>query len=155
MPPGGRSHCRLQYDRRRRSGHGLSVGWQGQLRHARYIAETASTRTGALELPTSLAGETTTRAPTGGTTPTFDMGFTLYTTGTTSGQALLNEQPSDAKATVNLSTSTKGTSLGAVMSSSELVYITGGTGASSATSGAITGVIHYFVDDPYDGQQNV
>ena len=91
----------------------------------------------------------------GGTAPTIDMGFTLYTTGTTSGQALLNEQPSDAKATVNLSTSTKGTSLGQVMSASELVYITGGTGASSATSGAITGVIHYFVDDPYDGQQNV
>ena len=84
-----------------------------------------------------------------------DMGFTLYTTGTTSGQALLNEQPSDAKATVNLSTSTKGTSLGQVLSATELVYITGGTGASSATSGAITGVIHYFVDDPYDGQQNV
>ena len=28
----------------------------------------------------------------GGTAPTIDMGFTLYTTGTTSGQALLNEQ---------------------------------------------------------------
>ena len=52
---------------------------------------------------------------TGGTSPTIDMGFTLYTTGTTSGQALLNEQPSDAKATATLSTSTKGTSFGAVM----------------------------------------
>ena len=92
---------------------------------------------------------------TGGTSPTIDMGFTLYTTGTTSGQALLNEQPSDAKATVNLSTSTKGTSLGAVMSSSELVYITGGVGASAASSGAVTGYIHYFVVDPYGGQQNV
>ena len=91
----------------------------------------------------------------GGTAPTIDMGFTLYTTGTTSGQALLNEQPSDAKATVNLSTSTKGTSLGAVMSSSEFVYITGGVGASAATSGTVTGLITYFVVDPYGGQQNV
>ena len=92
---------------------------------------------------------------TGGTSPTIDMGFTLYTTGTTSGQALLNEQPSNALATANLSTSTKGTSLGQVMSSSELVYITGGVGASAATSGAVTGFITYFVVDPNGGQQVV
>ena len=92
---------------------------------------------------------------TGGTSPTIDMGFTLYTTGTTSGQALLNEQPSDAKATATLSTSTKGTSLGAVMSSSELVYLTGGVGASAASSGAVTGFVTYYVVDPYGGQQNV
>jgi hypothetical protein len=91
----------------------------------------------------------------GGTAPTIDMGFTLYTTGTTSGQSLLNEQPSDAKATATLSTSTKGTSLGAVMSSSELVYITGGVGASAATSGTVTGFITYFVVDPNGGQQVV
>jgi len=92
---------------------------------------------------------------TGGTSPTIDMGFTLYTTGTTSGQALLNEQPSNALATANLSTSTKGTSFGQVMSSSELVYITGGVGASAATSGAVTGFITYFVVDPNGGQQVV
>jgi len=92
---------------------------------------------------------------TGGTSPTIDMGFTLYTTGTTSGQALLNEQPSNALATANLSTSTKGTSLGQVMSSSEFVYITGGVGASAATSGAVTGFITYFVVDPNGGQQVV
>ena len=92
---------------------------------------------------------------TGGTSPTIDMGFTLYTAGTTSGQALLNEQPSDAKATVNLSTSTKGTSLGAVMSSTDFVYITGGVGGSAASSGAVTGFITYYVVDPYGGQQNV
>ena len=91
----------------------------------------------------------------GGTSPTIDMGFTLYTAGTTSGQALLNEQPSDAKATIDLSTSTKGTSLGAVMSATDFVYITGGVGASAATSGAVTGLITYFVIDPYGGQQNV
>jgi hypothetical protein len=91
----------------------------------------------------------------GGTSPTIDMGFTLYTAGTTNVQSLLNEQPSDAKATVNLSTSTKGTSLGAVMSATDFVYITGGVGASAASSGAITGFITYYVVDPYGGQQNV
>ena len=91
----------------------------------------------------------------GGTSPTIDMGFTLYSTGTTSGQALLNEQPSNALATANMSTSTKGASLGQVMSSSEFVYITGGVGASAASSGAVTGFITYFVIDPYGGQQNV
>ena len=83
------------------------------------------------------------------------MGFTLYSTGTTNVQALLNEQPSAALATINLSTSTKGTSLGQVMSSSEFVYITGGVGASAASSGAVTGFITYYVVDPYGGQQNV
>ena len=81
--------------------------------------------------------------------------FTLYTSGTTSGQALLNEQPSNALATANLSTSTKGTSLGQVMSATDFVYITGGVGASAATSGAVTGFITYYVVDPYGGQQNV
>jgi mannose/fructose/N-acetylgalactosamine-specific phosphotransferase system component IID len=41
------------------------------------------------------------------------------------------------------------------MSSSELVYLTAGVGASAATSGTITGYITYFVVDPYAGQQNV
>ena len=118
----------------------------------------SSTNTANVILPanaviTSINMSATTSS--GGTSPTIDMGFTLYTAGTTSGQALLNEQPSDAKATVNLSTSTKGTSLGAVMSSSDFVYITGGVGASAASSGAVTGFITYFVVDPYGGQQNV
>jgi hypothetical protein len=118
----------------------------------------SSTNTSNVILPvnaviTSISISATTS--TGGTSPTIDMGFTLYTTGTTSGQALLNEQPSNALATANLSTSTKGTSLGQVMSSSELVYITGGVGASAATSGAVTGFITYFVVDPNGGQQVV
>ena len=92
---------------------------------------------------------------TGGTSPTIDMGFTLYTAGTSTPAGLLDEQPSDAKATVNLSTATKGTSLGAVMSATDFVYITARGGASKATSGTITGFITYYVVDPYDGQQNV
>ena len=92
---------------------------------------------------------------TGGTSPTIDMGFTLYTAGTSTPAGLLDEQPSDAKATVNLSTATKGTSLGAVMSATDFVYITARGGASKATSGTITGFITYYVVDPYDGQHNV
>ena len=118
----------------------------------------SSTNTSNVILPanaviTSISISATTSS--GGTSPTIDMGFTLYSTGTTNVQSLLNEQPSNALATANLSTSTKGTSLGQVMSSSEFVYITGGVGASAASSGAITGFITYYVVDPYGGQQNV
>jgi hypothetical protein len=102
---------------------------------------------------TSIAITATTSS--GGTSPTVDFGFTLYSTGTTNVQALGNEVPSNARGNVTLSSSTAGTSLGLVMSSSELVYLTAGVGASAATSGTITGYITYFVVDPYAGQQNV
>jgi len=120
--------------------------------------QVSSTNTAKVILPanaviTSISIASTTS--TGGTSPTIDMGFTLYTAGTTNVQALLNEQPSDAKATVNLSTATAGTSMGAVMSATDFVYITGGVGGSPASSGAITGFITYYVVDPYGGQQNV
>lgn len=91
----------------------------------------------------------------GGTSPTIDMGFQLYTAGTSTPAGLLDEQPSDAKATADLSTATKGTSLGAVMSSTDFVYITARGGASKASSGAISGYITYFVVDPNGGQQVV
>jgi hypothetical protein len=42
------------------------------------------------------------------------------------------------------------------MSTSELVYITGGANTGdAATGGAVTGTILYYVVDPYIGQQNV
>ena len=91
----------------------------------------------------------------GGSSPTIDMGFQLYTTGTSTADGLLNEQPSNATATADLSTATKGTSLGAVMSATEFVYVTARGGASKASSGAITGYITYYVVDPYGGQQAV
>jgi hypothetical protein len=96
-------------------------------------------------------------AGTGGTNPTFDMGFTLYNTGTASNAALLNEADADAgKQVFTWATSTvPGASLGAVMSSSEMVYITGNVGASAATGGAVSGQILYYVTDPLLGQQNV
>jgi hypothetical protein len=94
-------------------------------------------------------------AGTGGTTPTFDMGFTLYTTGTASPQALLNESDADVgKQVLDWASATAGTSLNAVMSATELVYITGRAGASAATGGNISGEIIYYVTDPLLGQQN-
>jgi hypothetical protein len=96
-------------------------------------------------------------AATGGTTPTMDMGFTLYTTGTASPTALIDNYAADAgKQTVTWVTSGAGTSLGAAMSTTELVYITGGANTGDAgTGGTVSGTIIYFVTDPLIGQQNV
>lgn len=96
-------------------------------------------------------------AGTGGTDPTFDMGFTLYTSGTASNAALLNEADADVgKQVFTWATATvPGASLGAVMSATEMVYITGNVGGSAATGGSITGQILYYVTDPFVGQQNV
>ena len=96
-------------------------------------------------------------AATGGTTPTMDMGFTLYTTGTASPTALIDNYAADAgKISLVWGASGAGTSLGVAMSTSELVYITGvaNTG-DAATGGAVSGTILYFVTDPLIGQQNV
>jgi hypothetical protein len=95
-------------------------------------------------------------AATGGTNPTFDMGFTTYTSGSASPQALLNESDADVgKQVFNWGTATAGASLGAVMSATDLVYITGRVGVSAATGGNISGEILYYVTDPLLGQQSV
>ena len=92
---------------------------------------------------------------TGGTSPTVDFGFTLYTSGTATPAGLANEVPSDARTSVTLASATKGANLGLVLSSSEFTYLTAGVGASAASSGTITGYITYYVQDPLAGQQNV
>ena len=94
---------------------------------------------------------------TGGTTPTMDMGFTLYSTGTASPTALIDNYAADAgKKQVVWGESGAGASVGVTMSTSELVYITGGANTGdAATGGAVTGTILYYVVDPYIGQQNV
>jgi len=86
-----------------------------------------------------------------------DMGFTLYTTGTASPTALIDNYAADAgKKQVVWGDSGAGTSLGTVMSATELVYITGGANTGdAATGGAVSGQILYFVTDPLLGQQNV
>jgi hypothetical protein len=95
-------------------------------------------------------------AATGGSTPTMDMGFTLYTTGTASPTALIDNYAADAgKKSVVWGDSGTGTSIGTVMSSTQLVYITGGANTGdAATGGSVTGTIIYFVVDPSFGQQS-
>ena len=91
-------------------------------------------------------------AGTGGTTPTFDMGWIGYTdTSATDPNGLLAAADAAGGKTVfNWSTGTAGDDLGVVMSSTQMVKITGGaTTGDAATGGTITGRIIYYV--PTDG----
>jgi hypothetical protein len=94
---------------------------------------------------------------TGGTTPTMDMGFTTYSSGTATPTGLIDNYAADAgKKQVVWGDSGAGTSLGTVMSATQMVYITGGANTGDApTGGTVTGRILYYVTDPYLGQQNV
>lgn len=94
---------------------------------------------------------------TGGTTPTMDMGFTLYSTGTATPTGLIDNYAADAgKKQVVWGDSGTGTSLGTVMSATEMVYITGGANTGDApTGGTVAGRIIYYVKDPLLGQQSV
>ena len=88
-------------------------------------------------------------------TKTFDMGFTLYTTGTTSGAGLINEGNANVASATTVGSATN-VGIGSVMSSSEMVYITAGAGANTPANGTvISGTILYYVTDPLAGQQNV
>lgn len=109
----------------------------------------SSTDTGAVILP---AGAVITEiqvnaAGTGGSSPTFDLGYTLYTAGTSTPAGLLNEADADVgKQVITWATATvPGAGLGAVMSATDFVYITGGVGASAATGGSISGRLTYYV----------
>jgi hypothetical protein len=89
-------------------------------------------------------------AGTGGSNPTFDMGHSLFDSGTNSAGSLIDEGDADAgKQVFTWATATAGASMGEVMSSAEMVYITGSVGASAATGGAVSGRILYYV--PTDG----
>jgi hypothetical protein len=96
-------------------------------------------------------------AATGGTTPTFDMGFTLYGTSTATNTGLVSAAvATTGKLSINLSTATAGANMGTTMSTTQLVTITGGgTSGDAPTGGSITGTILYYVADPLLGQQNV
>jgi hypothetical protein len=82
-----------------------------------------------------------------------DLGFTLYTTGTSTPTGLANDA-TNARGAINLNSATAGASLGVAMSSTELVYITARAGGSAGT-GDMTGTLIYYVTDPLAGQQNV
>ena len=96
-------------------------------------------------------------AATGGSTPTFDMGFTLYGTATATNTGLVSAAvATTGKLVINQASATAGANMGVVMSATQLVTITGGgTSGDAPTGGTISGTILYFVTDPYDGQQNV
>ena len=96
-------------------------------------------------------------AATGGTTPTFDMGFTLYGTTTATDTGLVSAAvATTGKLVINQASATAGANLGTTMSTTQLVTITGGgTSGDAPTGGSITGTILYFVTDPLIGQQNV
>jgi len=72
-------------------------------------------------------------AATGGTNPTFDMGWI----GVSDTSAL----------DVDYATATAGNDLGVAMSATQPVKITGGVGASAGTGGTISGYIKYHVID--------
>lgn len=82
-----------------------------------------------------------------------DMGFTTYTSGTATPAGLL-DNANNVVGTITPGATGSGTSLGLVMSATEMVYITARAGGSAGT-GNMSGVIQYFVADPLDGQQNV
>jgi hypothetical protein len=90
-------------------------------------------------------------AGTGGSSPTFDMGWIGYTdTSAVDVDGLIAEGDADAgKSVFTWATATAGDDLGVVMSSTQMVKLTGGVGASAATGGAISGRILYYV--PTDG----
>ena len=97
-------------------------------------------------------------AGTGGTTPTFDMGWIGYTdTSASDPNGLLSAADADAgKQVFDWASATAGDDLGVTMSTTQMVTLTGGaTTGDAATGGAITGQILYYVTDPFVGQQNV
>ncbi len=95
-------------------------------------------------------------AATGGSTPTFDMGFTLYGTSTATNTGLISAAvATTGKLVINQASATAGANMGTTMSATKLVTITGGgTSGDAPTGGTITGTILYFVADPLLGQQN-
>lgn len=90
-------------------------------------------------------------AGTGGTNPTFDMGWIGYTDATAVDvDGLIAEGDADAGKTIfTWATATAGDDMGVVMSATQMVTLTAGVGASAATGGTVTGRILYYV--PTDG----
>jgi hypothetical protein len=96
-------------------------------------------------------------AGTGGTTPTFDMGWIGYSnTAQSDPNGLISLGDADAgKQIWNWTSATAGDDLGLIMQADQMVTITGGgTTGDKATGGTITGEIIYYVTDPLIGQQS-
>lgn len=91
---------------------------------------------------------------TGGTNPTFDLGWIEVKSDSPASDTdgIIDNGDADAGHTVfNFATATVGDEFGFVMSTSYPVKITGGVGASAATGGSLTFRIHYHVYDPSFG----
>ena len=86
---------------------------------------------------------------TGGTSPTFNIGFTGLVSGTASNSGLIvNQSAATAKLVLNWASASTGTSMGAVLSSTEMVYLTAGTGTgTSGSPSTVSGYITYIVSD--------
>ena len=88
-------------------------------------------------------------------TKTFDMGFTLYSSGTTNAAGLINEGNANVASNTTVGSATN-VGIGSVMSATQMVYITAGAGAQAPGNGTVlSGIITYYVQDPLGGQQNV
>ncbi len=86
-------------------------------------------------------------AATGGTSPTFDLGTKGYVSGTANTTGLVNGAPASSNSAVLFGATDAGTELGFPVSTTELVYVTGGAGASAPTGGTVSGLIVYTVAD--------
>jgi hypothetical protein len=86
---------------------------------------------------------------TGGTNPTFDMGWINVDDSTDFDvDGLVAEGDADAGDSIfNMATATAGDDVGVIFETANNVRITGGVGASAPTGGTISGYIKYHVDD--------
>lgn len=118
------------------------------------VQRTSSNQGEVILPPNAIVTEITVNAAaTGGSDPTFDMGWVgVDDTSAVDVDGLVAEGDADAGGTVyNIATATAGNDMNTVMSATQPVKITGGVGASAATGGSITGFIKYHVSD--DGEQ--
>lgn len=88
-------------------------------------------------------------AATGGTNPTFDMGWIgVSDTTALDVDGLIAEGDADVGASVfNYASGTAGDDLGVTMSTTQPVKLTGGVGDSAPTGGTISGYVKYHVSD--------
>ena len=90
---------------------------------------------------------------TGASSASFDMGYVRYSdTATGDADCLLNNAKANSVGAFNIISATAGDSIGDVLYSSGLVYLTGGAG-DTVSGGAVSGYVEYFVRD--NGAENV
>ena len=114
----------------------------------------SATDTGNVILPANaVVTDIILTSASGDTATAFDMGYIRYND-TTTGDAdcLLTNATASIVGAFNIGSSGAGDSIGDVLYSSGLVYLTGGA-ADTASGGAVSGYVEYFVRD--NGAENV